>query len=292
MTTSSAAESSALSLLWNNVLFAASSASFGAWTALFLARSSSAALPKAAGATSFWQAVWEWRRSLSLLYVLACGIRATWPRQDGERVCMWDHPLSPPLIGRSLACCAELAFAALVCATLVRVIRSPAMPRIASIIFAANAAAQTFCNYSVITRDQRGHVLEESIWALSGVAVTFLCARQLLQYGYPQPNGRFLLLSALGGAVYVAFMVIVDVPMYIQRSLEDAAVGRKFAGFAEGIAEMSACRLISQSDSYWRVEMPWMSLYFTVAVWASLWLGFAEVPSTTDREKAAGRKSR
>lgn len=41
---------------------------------------------------------------------------------------MWDHPLSPTLVGRSLAFVAELSFAALCCATIVQIAerRAPA----------------------------------------------------------------------------------------------------------------------------------------------------------------------
>jgi hypothetical protein len=285
-----------LTLLWNDVLRATSAASFGAWVALALTRTEAEAGTSSTKESAhpkqqqFWDRVWQRRVWLTLLYVVACGIRATWPRQDGDRVCLWDHPLSPALVGRSLACCAEIAFAALVCAALVRILESPATPRIASVILAANAVAQTCCNYSVVTRDQRGHVIEESIWTLSGIAVVLMCANQLLMRGLRQPNAGFLLLSVLGGAVYTVFMVIIDVPMYVRRSMEDAAAGRQFATISDGIVEISRCRVISQADAYWMAEMPWMSLYFTVAVWASLWLGFARVAlahTLQPREKRA-----
>jgi hypothetical protein len=272
-----------LTLLWNDVLRATSAASCGAWVALALTRTEVEADTNAAKSPArskqqlFWDRVWQQRVWLTLLYVVACGIRATWPRQDGDRVCLWDHPLSPALVGRSLACCAEFAFAALVCAALVRILESPATPRIASGILAANAVAQTCCNYSVITRDQRGHVLEESIWTLSGISVVLMCANQLLKRGLRQHSSGFLLLSVVGGALYTVFMVTIDVPMYVRRSMEDAAAGQQFATIADGLVEISRCRVFSQADAYWAAEMPWMSLYFTVAVWASLWLGFARV---------------
>jgi hypothetical protein len=323
------ANSSALSLLWNECLRATAAASLGAWIALALSSASSspsssssssttttsstrstlsprhtgaAASPPApapaanahrcASLRDVWDRhVWSRRAWLALLYVVACGVRATWPRQDGDRVCMWDHPLSPPLVGRSLACCAEVAFAALVCAAVVRTVESPAAPRIAAAVLAANVVAQSCCNYAVVTRDQRGHVVEESIWTVSGAIVVALCAAQLYRRGgFRQPNGGFLTAATVGGLGYVAFMVTVDVPMYVYRALHDTAVGTQFASIGDGLREMAECHVITQADAYWKTEMPWMSLYFTVAVWVMLWLGFAELTPVVPLEQIRKRE--
>ena len=78
--------------------------------------------------------------------------------QDGDRVCMHDHPLSPVLIGRTLAFIAELCFCALICAAVVKALDTPHSRHVATASLAANFIAQCCCTYSVITRDQRGHV--------------------------------------------------------------------------------------------------------------------------------------
>lgn len=40
---------------------------------------------------------------------------------------------------------------------------------------------------------------------------------------------------------------------------------------------------ISKSDKLWVEEMPWMTGYFTLAVWLSLWLAQANIPSVVEK---------
>lgn len=266
-----------LALVWNSFLTTASLANAAAWAVLYFGGPRDP--PPSKSLPPLWAGIWRARRWLCLLYVVACGIRSAWPRHDSDRVCFYDHFMSPSLIGRTLACFAELAFAALVCAALVRVLGPATADRPATALFALNFVAQTCCNYAVLTRDQRGHVIEESIWLLSGLVITVMCAAQLVRGGgVKQQNGWFLSATTVGGSAFVAFMTTVDVPMYVRRAAEDAAVNRTFSTLAEGFAEISRCATINQTDEYWTKEMPWMTGYFTVAVWISLWLGFAYVP--------------
>ena len=47
---------------------------------------------------------------------------------------------------------------------------------------------------------------------------------------------------------------------------------------SEGIADLNTRWVITREISDWKSEIPWMSLYFSVAVWVSLALCF--VPLT------------
>jgi len=227
---------------------------------------------------SAWNAVWSWRLWLAGVYVFACAVRSIWPRHDSDRVCLFDAGLlSSVLLGRSLACIAELAFAALVCGALTQIVRHPRVRSLASLLFAANIVAQSCCNYSVLTRDQRGHVVEECIWMISGAVVTAVAMWALLSrsptlVASTPGSGAFLRGVALCGPVFVAFMALVDVPMYYRRAMRDAAAGTQFSTLAQGLHEVAACRRVVATDDYWRHEMPWMSLYFSLAVWGSLWV--------------------
>lgn len=237
--------------------------------------------------------MWAWRYWLAFLYAVAFAIRSIWPRHDVDRVCMYDRVIATVLVGRTLACFAELAFAALACATTVRAVDTPTVRATATALFLANIVAQSCCNYSVLTHDNRGHVIEESIWTVSGAALVAVAAFALLR---PQATrvssspqaATFLRLVAVLGPLYVAFMVTIDVPMYVRRALEDAALGRAFVGLREGLAEVARCALVTTADSYWRVEMPWMSLYFSVAVWAALWMAHADIAPAGASASASG----
>lgn len=273
---------SELALLWNKALTAVSVCNIILWVALVARRRiSPPAETKAVRSRSSacsWDGVWEARLGLAGVYVGVCALRAILPRHDGDRVCMWEHPLSTSLVGRSGACIAELAFAALTCAAFVRAVGGTTARAFASALFVANVVAQTCCNYAVLTRDQRGHVIEETIWGVSGavlVAATALLPRTHASTSPAAATYRRALL--LAGPVYVAFMTLVDVPMYIGRAQADAAAGTAFSTLADGLGEVSRCAVVTTADAYWRVEMPWMSLYFSVAVWAALWMAGARM---------------
>lgn len=280
---SSASGGSALTLAWNKFLTAVAVFNGVVWLTLVV-RSRRARQDASPTPRTLWDRLWSHRLALALVYVVACGIRGAWPRQDIDRVCMWAHPLLPPAVGRSLAYVAELCFCALVCATFVRCIASRVSERVAATVLAFNFVAQNCCTYAVLTTDQRGHVVEESIWALSAVAIVATTCYALAVGGpgfrvSPSPHASAFLRRGvcLGGAVYVAFMVLVDVPMYVRRSLDDVATGRPFLSLSAGAASAATCKVITTADSYWVEEMPWLTGYFTFAVWAMLWMAAADI---------------
>ena len=175
--------------------------------------------------------------------------------------------------------------------------------RVANVLLAANVVAQSCCNYAVITRDQRGHAVEESIWTLSAIAIVFVCFqswRAPRKSVLPPANAAFLRGALLFGPLYIAFMAAVDVPMYVRRSLDDLAANTRFLGFFEGLADTARCARFTRDDAFWTVEMPWMSLYFTLAVWAALWIAFSDIqfigPATGEKatgdDKIAAKKTR
>ena len=86
-------------------------------------------------------------------------------------------------------------------------------------------------------------------------------------------QGRRLLAAAsVGTAAYIAFMVVVDVPMYLTRWRADVAAGQASQSLAAGLVEiMNRCEIV-RVPSAWREDMPWLTLYFSVAVWISILL--------------------
>ena len=176
--------SEAAALLWNQLLSGA--AVLNILVALVVVPIVRATpTPPSAKLPPLWVAVWSSRRLLCFIYVLACAVRSIWPRFDGNRVCFWDHPLSPVMIGRSLATVAELSFAALVSGCIARTVNTPVVHRACDVWLAVNVVAQSCCWFSVITRHQLGHVVEESIWLVSGATMWLTCA--LAVYGrWPQ----------------------------------------------------------------------------------------------------------
>jgi hypothetical protein len=69
------------------------------------------------------------------------------------------------------------------------------------------------------------------------------------------------------------FMSTVDVPMYVERWHAELANGRQILGLFAGMHDLASRWVVTHSVAQWKDEIPWMSLYFSVAVWTSLLLG-------------------
>ena len=70
--------------------------------------------------------------------------------------------------------------------------------------------------------------------------------------------------------LYVGFMSLVDVPMYISRWAKDVEMSRPYLSLADGFHDLATRWIVTREWNIWQPEMPWMTLYFTVAVWISI----------------------
>ncbi len=223
---------------------------------------------------------------LSAGYVLGCAYRSALPVYDIQRFCLFDTWFSSVIVGRSVATFAELCFAAQWALLLREISRATGsgVGRVTSQVVVPLIAIAELCSwYSVLTTSNLGHVLEESIWALSaGLLVMSL----LWIWRRCSPPLRPLLAAwCVAGIAYVAFMFLVDVPMYWGRWLADEASGRHYLSIPQGLLDVSGRWIVSHRWQDWHNEVAWMSLYFSVAVWLSIALVHAPVPG---RRSAAG----
>jgi hypothetical protein len=215
---------------------------------------------------------------LSAGYVLGCAYRSALPVFDVQRICLFDTWLSSVMVGRSVATVAELCFVTQ-WALLMReisLLTQSRTGRIASLaVLPLIAVAETCSWYSVLTTSNIGHVIEESLW---GISAALLVASLLALWPRCSARLRPLLLAmSLTGMAYVAFMFLVDVPMYWARWVADEAGGRTYLSLAQGVLDTSGRWVVSQQWQTWRSEVVWMSLYFSVAVWLSM--AFIHMPA-------------
>jgi hypothetical protein len=208
---------------------------------------------------------------LSGIYVFGCAWRSAFPLYDVGRVSLFDSWLSSIVLGRSVATVAELSFVAQ-WALLLHYFAvkggRPAVRRIALMLVPLIALAELSCWYAVITTANLGQVFEALLWTATG-ALAVIGMWLLL----PVTSGlqrRMLLLWSIAGAAYVGFMCWYDVPMYWSRWLADQAHPRPFLGLTQGLLDAAERRIVSYRWADWRGEIAWMSLYFSVAVWASI----------------------
>lgn len=219
-------------------------------------------------------AAWRIRRAhvwLSGAFVVGCAFRSVLPRADVQRICLHDLWLSNVAVGRSVATVAELCFMAQLSLYL-REIGGAAGDRFAvglsRGIVPVIAVAETCSWYAVLTTSYLGNVLEESLWACA--ASLLLVGALSLYSGARQGVKATLGACMVFAAAYVAFMVRVDVPMYLARWRADVAAGRRTMSLAEGFHDLVTRWVPTWRWGDWHDEIPWMTLYFSLAVWMSI----------------------
>jgi hypothetical protein len=213
------------------------------------------------------------RRELALCgcYAIICAFRSVLPRADVQRICLFDTFASSVFVGRSVATVAELCFVAqwaLVVHALAKVHKAT-LPLIVSIIAVPMiCVAECFSWYAVISTNYLGNVVEESIWGTTGA---FLGVALAVLWSRAKGELKRALVAAIGcAASYVAFMSLVDVPMYFSRWQADQAGTRHYFTPREGLYDLTHHWVVTRAFEDWHEEIPWMTLYFSVAVWLSL----------------------
>ena len=211
---------------------------------------------------------------LSAVYVFGCAFRSILPRADVQRICLFNTWLSSVLVGRWIATAAELCFAiqwAIVLHELGRIAHSDTAKNISRLIVPLIALAEACSWYAVISTNFLGNVVENSLWTVTFTLVAVALVRLA---GSFRGVARLIIAStAVGAAGYVLFMSTVDVPMYVLRWQAEIADGRRALGFFAGLQDLAGRWIVTHSITQWHHEILWMSLYFSVAVWASLMLG-------------------
>ena len=208
---------------------------------------------------------------LCAAYVFGCAFRSILPRADVQRICLFDTWLSSVVVGRSVATIAELAFAAqwmIILNRLGTMAGAETTLNIAWVIVPLIVVAEICSWYAVLTTNYLGNAIENSIWAVAFFIIGIALARLLPEFNGPV---RLSLIIAIIGIVgYLAFLVTVDVPMYLARWRDGHATGSKLMSLLEGLRDVSTRWVVTHDITHWKGEIAWMSLYFSGAVWASL----------------------
>jgi hypothetical protein len=227
---------------------------------------------------------------LSALFVLGCAFRSAFPRGEGQRIVLYDGWISNAFLGRAVATVAELALVGqwtLVLMAYSRGIGSRFGVVVASLLLPLIAIAEGFSWYSALTTNFLGSVVEESIWAATAMLMTAALVQvwQRRDRARPRFGRRFLAAAIALNCAYVVFMCTVDVPMYARRWRADLQRGHRSLGWSEGARDSLSGWVVTRRWEDWRDEIPWMSLYFSAAVWISIAL--VRAPPLAREEEAA-----
>jgi hypothetical protein len=208
---------------------------------------------------------------LCAAYVFGCAFRSFLPRADVQRICLFDTWLSSVVVGRSVATVAEICFAAqwaIILHRLGTMTGTDTTLNAAAVIVPLILIAEAFSWYAVLTTNYLGNAIENSIWAVAFFVVGVGLCRLLPAFDGPV---RVVLAVAISGiAGYLAFLMTIDVPMYLSRWRAGVADGSRLLRPIEGLRDVSTRWVVTHDLAEWKDEMAWMSLYFSAAVWASL----------------------
>ena len=208
---------------------------------------------------------------LCAAYVFGCAFRSFLPRADVQRICLFDTWWSSVVVGRTVATIAELAFAAQWAMMLHRL---GSMTGADTTLFAAWAivplivVAEGFSWHAVLTRNYLLNGIENSLWAVAFFIAGIGLCPLLLEF---DGQLRIVLMLAIAGiAGFLVFLLTVDVPMYLGRWRTGSDGGARRLSPLEGLRDVSTRWVVTHDLAEWKDEIPWMSLYFSGAVWSSL----------------------
>jgi hypothetical protein len=208
---------------------------------------------------------------LCAAYVFGCAFRSFLPRADVQRICLFDTWLSSVAIGRTVATVAEMCFAAqwaIILYQLGTVAGADTTLTAAWVVVPLILIAECFSWYGVVTTNYLGNAIENSIWAVTFFIIGIGLCRLLPEFDGPV---RVMLITAiLGIAGYLAFLMAVDVPMYLARWRTEVGDGSNLLRPLDGLRDASTRWVVTHDLAAWKDEIAWMSLYFSAAVWASL----------------------
>lgn len=208
---------------------------------------------------------------LCAAYVFGCAFRSLLPRADVQRICLFDTWWSSIMVGRSVATVAEIAFAvqwAMILHQLGTLTGAETTLAAAWVIVPLIVIAECFSWHAVLTTNYLGNAIENSIWAVVFFIVGIGLCRLLPEFD--GPVRVVLVVSIVGIAAYLAFLMTVDVPMYLNRWRTEVGDGSALLSHREGLRDVNTRWIVTHDMAEWKDEIAWMSLYFSMAVWASL----------------------
>ena len=209
---------------------------------------------------------------LSAAYVFGCAFRSFLPRADVQRICLFDTWLSSIVVGRSVATVAEVAFAAqwaIIVHQLGTMAGADTTLNAAWVILPLIVIAECFSWYAVLTTNYLYNAIENSLWAVAFFIIGIGLCRLLPEFDGPV---RVVLAVAITEIVFffLAFLMTIDVPMYLSRWRTEVGDGSTLLKPLEGLRDVSTRWIVTHDLAHWKDEIAWMSLYFSAAVWASL----------------------
>ncbi len=207
------------------------------------------------------------------LYTLGCGFRSILPRGDIRRIVLVDSWISSVVIGRTVATIAELSFVtqwSLILYEAGKYTGNKTIQLLAKLPVPIIIVAELFSWYACTTTNYIGTAIEESLWAVAAALAVYAC--YLARPYYEKAQQSFLTTGIVLGVGYIFYMILVDVPAYVTNWLAAEAAGKTYLSVGAGFKEICTTWHLTHLYTDWQYEMIWMSLYFSLAVWMSIYI--------------------
>ncbi len=215
----------------------------------------------------------KWQFILSSVYVFGCGFRSILPRGDLRRIVLYDSWISCVAIGRTVATIAELSFVAqwsLILYEAGKYTKNTTIQFLAKLPLPLIIIAEISSWYACTTSNYLGTAIEESLWAIAATIAVY--GLFLARPYYKGSQKKFLNAGIIMGIFYIIYMLTVDVPTYVRAWIKAEATGKEYLSVIDGFKEVCTHWNFTQTYAAWEYEMVWMSLYFSVAVWMSMYI--------------------
>lgn len=210
---------------------------------------------------------------LAAVYTLGCGFRSVLPRADLRRVVLVDSWISAIFIGRTVATIAELSFVlqwSFLLYELGLFSQNKTVLKLSKWPFPIIFIAELFSWYACTTSNYMGTIIEESLWAIAAAITVY--GLWISSVHYIKEQLKFLYMAIVAGLMYVLYMLMVDVPAYVNKWMADEKTGKVYKSVQDGLIETTQQWTVGLTYQDWQYEMIWMTLYFSVAVWMSIYL--------------------
>lgn len=238
--------------------------------------------------------------TMSSLYVWGCAYRSVLPCHHTLRRVLVNSVISSGFVGRCIATIAELG-AACQAALLLREISTATVTggtvssslayRSSSDIYSSrrtnggNAAfatshvivpmiviAEISSWYACLTTNYIGSIIEEGIWACCAILMTICFLEYRHMYVAWSEQWIFLHRTLILTVMYSVYMTMIDVPNYVRSHLANGVRGATYFSLADGLTSLYRIEDHDWTWRYddWRYAMIWMTLYFSIACWASI----------------------
>jgi len=186
-----------------------------------------------------------------------------------------DSRLSSIFLGRCAATVAEICFG-LQLGLLIHQLGGhaglPWVQHTAWVITFCTIVAQVFCWHSILTLNHITQAVESFLWAAG-----FSWMAGLLTIIAMDTSGLIRMLAiagTIGSVAFVAYAIMVDIPLYLRRFHSRRALGQQYLSVAQGARDAWGRREMSRNWESWRDDALWLTPYFSVGAWISMGLVF------------------